>query len=46
VARSSSRSRQAPVRARVEAFPLEDAPAALRKIAKGEIDGAAVLRIR
>jgi propanol-preferring alcohol dehydrogenase len=34
-----------PVRARVETFPLEEANAALGKIKRGEIEGAAVLEI-
>jgi propanol-preferring alcohol dehydrogenase len=35
-----------PVRARVEAFPLEAANDALRRVKRGEIIGAAVLQIR
>ncbi|HET9796026.1 MAG TPA: zinc-dependent alcohol dehydrogenase family protein [Thermoanaerobaculia bacterium] len=35
-----------PIRARVETFPLEQAGAALVGIRRGEIEGAAVLRVR
>ncbi|HKB71518.1 MAG TPA: zinc-dependent alcohol dehydrogenase family protein [Thermoanaerobaculia bacterium] len=37
---------EVPIRARVETFALEQANAALGKIKRGEIEGAAVLRLR
>ena len=36
---------EVPIRARVETFPLEDADATLLRVKRGEIEGAAVLKI-
>ena len=39
-------AREIPIRAEVAPYPLEEANAALRDVARGDVRGAAVLRVR